>query len=307
MAVSYAPSAPGFDRFKSIASHQVLTAQEEVRFAQRMEAGLAAVAALAGPQASQLTAPETARLRHLVTDGEQAKTDFVASNIRLVVSIAARYQWRGLDIEDLVQEGWFGLVRAVELFDYRRGFKFSTFATWWIRQTVSRAIEDQSRTVRLPSHTTQLLRQVIRSQQELVTRLGRLPTIPETAAYTRLAPKTVSLLLQYGQPTISLDAPIDSDADLTLIDLVQDDLDSGPEETALQRHEQSWVQQLLSQLRCKERDVLCRRFGIGCEPQTLDEIAQDYEVSRERVRQIEIRALARLKYRLRSGDTIVLP
>jgi len=284
-------AADGFETFKSRTVHRVLTAQEEIRLAQRIEAGVAAATSLASLQTSR----GARQLQSLVADGQQARAEFAAANIRLVISIATRYQRQGMDIDDLVQEGWFGLVRAVELFDYHRGCKFSTFSTWWIRQAIEHAVDNQSRTVRLPRNLVAILRRVRQYRHDLAEQLNRQPTTSELAQATKLDPNTVVALLQYDRPIVSLDATI-TDTDINLIDMVQDDPAHGPEETVLLLQEQHQMRQLLSQLGSKERDILCRRFGIGYHPQTLEEVAQAYTLSRERIRQIEAQALVDLRH-----------
>ena len=288
----------GFTVFLDRARHRILTAEEEVELGKRMERGELARRALA-ETGTWRTPPEAqAELRRQVADGEDAKNEFARSNLRLVVKIASRFQNRGLPLEDLVQEGWLGLSHAIEKFDYRRGFKFSTYATWWIRQSLQRAVDNYGRTIRLPVHAADTLRRVMRTDHELRSRLGRAPSLIELAEACELNPGTVQLLLSYRRNPDSLDRPI-GDGTARVADRVEDPAFPAPEDEAERADRTAWVHRLLDELTPRERRVLTERYGLsgadGGAAKTLEEIGLQFGLTRERIRQIEARALKRLR------------
>ncbi|MBV9410567.1 MAG: sigma-70 family RNA polymerase sigma factor [Acidimicrobiia bacterium] len=268
---------------KEIGEYELLTAADEVELAKAIEAGLQAAGELEG--SASLTPAQRRRLEVQASAGRQAKQRFIQSNLRLVVSIAKRYQSSGLPLLDLVQEGNLGLIRAVEKFEYRKGFKFSTYATWWIRQAISRAIADKSRTIRVPVHMVETVAQVSRAATRLSRTLGREPTVDEIATESGLAPDPVSLFEHVG------------DDNAELVDFLEDRNAETPFEaaaTVMQQHE-LWT--VLSSLSDREQRVLELRFGlVGERPRTLEEVGQEFQVTRERIRQIEAKALSKLRH-----------
>ena len=223
-----------------------------------------------------------------------AKRELAEANLRLVVSVARRYLWSGIALSDLVQEGNVGLLKAVDKFQYRRGFKFSTYATWWIRQAITRSIADRGRTIRVPVHMLETLQRVSRARGELLTNLNRQPTVEELARHARIPAAKVELVLAAAPTPVSLEMPIGDDA--TLADFLQDRSAVSPVERLSEQDLTAEVQRSLARLSPRQRDVVCLRFGLGGhEPLTLDEIGQRFGVTRERIRQIEVTALARLR------------
>jgi RNA polymerase primary sigma factor len=273
----------------------LLTAADEVSLAQRLEAGVGAIAKLDGP--ANGSAKDREKLEHLVHDGRLAKAHLTEANLRLVVSIAKRYLNRGLPFLDLIQEGNLGLIRAVEKFDWRRGFKFSTYATWWIRQAITRALADQSRTIRIPVHMVETMTRVTKVQRELAQRLGREPKFSELAAELDLPPDRVAEILRMGLDPVSLEAPVGEEDDSRLSDFIQDEEFDQPMQAAVKSLMTAYITELLDELGDREREVIEMRYGLkDGQPKTLEEVGRAFHVTRERIRQIETRTLARLRH-----------
>jgi RNA polymerase primary sigma factor len=283
-----------------IGRYPLLTAQQEVELALQMENGLRAAARLADD--TTLSEEDRAFLEHEKNLGEVAHNQLVQSNLRLVVAIARRYVGRGMALLDLIQEGNVGLIRAVERFDYRRGFKFSTYATWWIRQSISRAIADQGRTIRMPIHVLDAVNKVTRSQRDLTQVLGRAPTVEEIAEDLEMDVERVVELSRIAMDTVSLETPVGEDDDGTLGDLVEDVDSVRPAEMASFTSLQDQLAEALEGLNPREREVLIMRFGLADgRMRTLEEVGAHFNVTRERVRQLETKALAKLRHPDKSG------
>jgi RNA polymerase sigma factor (sigma-70 family) len=276
-----------------LGSYPLLTAEQEVELAKAIEAGRAAEAELAGDSISP------ARRRALdgeVVAADAARRTFIQSNLRLVVSIAKRYQGTGLNLLDLIQEGNLGLMRAVEKFDHRKGFKFSTYATWWIRQSIGRGIADKGRTIRLPSHLVDTMAVLAKTSATLLKTLGREPTAAELAQETGLPVERVQVALRAAPDLVSLSASIGDD-DAELGDLLADDNADTPFDSAALSLARDDLRLLLDYLNPREREILSLRFGLqGDQPLTLDEVGRLYNVTRERIRQIEAKALTKLRH-----------
>jgi RNA polymerase sigma factor (sigma-70 family) len=282
-----------------VARHTLLTATEEVETSSAIEAGLLAADALAGDPDPE----DIADLRTLVTLGEQAHQRLVQANLRLVVSIAKKYANRGVPLIDLIQEGNIGLMRAVQMFDHQRGFKFSTYATWWIRQRVSQAAHDQGRTIRVPSQVSAEVAKAMRSRERLSVELGREPSLVELAEDLDLTVQRTGELLTWARDPVSLNQAI-GDEDGVLADLVADDgvAVSGQVTNAMLGAD---LNQALSCLQERDAMVLRMLFGLdGGEPRTLEDVASELSLSRERVRQVQQRALARLRYDRRIEELV---
>jgi RNA polymerase primary sigma factor len=283
-----------------IGRYPLLTAQQEVELALQMESGQKAKARLANEEG--LSNEDRSFLEHEVVMGEGAHRQLVQSNLRLVVALARRYVGRGMALLDLIQEGNVGLIRAVERFDYRRGFKFSTYATWWIRQSISRAIADQGRTIRMPIHVLDAVNKVTRSQRELTQVLGRSPTVEELAHDLDLEVERVVELSRIALDTVSLETPVGEDEDGTLGDLVEDVDSERPADVASFTSLQDQLAQALEGLNDREREVLIMRFGLADgRMRTLEEVGAHFNVTRERIRQLETKALAKLRHPDKSG------
>jgi RNA polymerase primary sigma factor len=270
----------------------LLTAAQEVEIARGIEAGLLADEALMNGAA----ADDEDDLRLLVALGEDARQTLIQSNLRLVVAMAKRYTGHGLSMLDLVQEGNLGLMRAVEKFDYQRGFKFSTYATWWIRQSISRAIADQGRTIRIPVHVVEAVQRAVRQQRRMFQDLGRLPTLDELADELDVTVERARDLLLWAADPVSLDSAVGDGADGVLADLVSDDEAASVLESVSDEFIRGDVATALACLGERERSIIALRFGLhDGQPRTLEELGALFGVTRERVRQIEVKALEKLR------------
>ncbi|MFF8292407.1 RNA polymerase sigma factor [Streptomyces sp. NPDC016309] len=289
------PSADLFRQYlREIGRIPLLTAAEEVELARRVEAGLFAEERLA--TAAGLDERLALDLDRLVVMGRMAKRRLIEANLRLVVSVAKRYVGRGLTMLDLVQEGNLGLIRAVEKFDYARGYKFSTYATWWIRQAMSRALADQARTIRVPVHVVELINRVVRVQRRMLQERGCEPTHDEVAAHLDLAPERVGEVLRLAQEPVSLHAPVGEEDDVALGDLIEDGDAASPVESAAFLLLREHLEAVLSTLGERERKVVQLRYGlVDGRPRTLEEIGRIFGVTRERIRQIESKTLSKLR------------
>jgi RNA polymerase primary sigma factor len=275
---------------------RLLTAVEEVTLSKRIEAGLYAEEKLAGA-GDELTP----LLQIIITEGKAAKNHLLEANLRLVVSIAKRYTGRGMAFLDLIQEGNLGLIRAVEKFDYTKGYKFSTYATWWIRQAITRAMADQARTIRIPVHMVEVINKLGRIQRELLQDLGREPTPEELAKEMDITPEKVLEIQQYAREPISLDQTIGDEGDSQLGDFIEDSEAVVAVDAVSFSLLQDQLQQVLQTLSEREAGVVRLRFGLtDGQPRTLDEIGQVYGVTRERIRQIESKTMSKLRHPSRS-------
>ncbi len=290
---------------KEIGRVPLLNAELEVEIAQTIEEGNAAAARLAahelalsgdGNEADLLDAGELSRYRRLMRKGLKAKDELIEANLRLVVSIAKRYRNRGLAFLDLIQEGNLGLMRAVDKFDHTKGFKFSTYATWWIRQAITRAIADQARTIRIPVHMVETINKVVWAQRQLLQELGREPTIEEVAQRVELPMERVREILRINQDTVSLEQPVGDEDDFNLSDLIEDRGAVVPDDAATRSLLDAAVREALGHLSEREQDVVRLRFGLDDgKIRTLEEVGKEFGVTRERVRQIESKTLAKLR------------
>ena len=289
---------------KEIGKVPLLTAAEEVVLARCVEQGLAASERLAMcEEETALLADREGigRYERLRREGLVAKRILVEANLRLVVSIAKRYRNRGMAFLDLIQEGNLGLMRAVEKFDYTKGFKFSTYATWWIRQAITRAIADQARTIRIPVHMVDIINKVMRAQRQLLQDLGREPSVEEVAERAEMTPERVREILRVSQETVSLEQPMGDD-DFSLSDLIEDEGAVAPSAAAARAMLNEAVNEALSELSERERRVVRLRFGLDDgQMRTLEEVGREFGVTRERIRQIESKTLAKLRHPMHSG------
>ncbi len=288
---------------KEIGRVSLLTAAEEIDLAMKIEAGVEATEALdkAEEEGVELERRERRRLTRIEQVGLDAKQQLIEANLRLVVSIAKRYVGRGMLFLDLIQEGNLGLIRAVEKFDYTKGFKFSTYATWWIRQAITRAIADQARTIRIPVHMVETINKLVRIQRQLLQTLGREPTPEEIAEEMGLTPERVREIQKISQEPVSLETPIGEEEDSQLGDFIEDDAAVVPPDAASFSMLQEQLTKTLEGLAERERKVISLRFGLeDGHPRTLEEVGREFGVTRERIRQIESKTLAKLRHPSRS-------
>ncbi|MCR2811107.1 MULTISPECIES: RNA polymerase sigma factor [unclassified Microbacterium] len=299
--ITGATADPVKDYLKQIGKVPLLNAAEEVELAMRIEAGLFAEEKLSHMTAAEKSNQVGLDLQWVARDGQRAKSHLLGANLRLVVSLAKRYTGRGMQFLDLIQEGNLGLIRAVEKFDYTKGFKFSTYATWWIRQAITRAMADQARTIRIPVHMVEVINKLARVQRQMLQDLGREPTPEELSRELDMTPEKVIEVQKYGREPISLHTPLGEDGDSEFGDLIEDTEAVVPADavgfTMLQRQ----LESLLDSLSEREAGVIRMRFGLGDgQPKTLDQIGDTFGVTRERIRQIESKTMAKLRHPSRS-------
>jgi RNA polymerase primary sigma factor len=299
VAVAGATSDPVKDYLKQIGKVPLLNAEQEVELAKRIEAGLFADEKLADRGSLHPDARQD--LEWIADDGRRAKDHLLEANLRLVVSLAKRYTGRGMLFLDLIQEGNLGLIRAVEKFDYTKGYKFSTYATWWIRQAITRAMADQARTIRIPVHMVEVINKLARVQRQMLQDLGREPTPEELAAELDMTPEKVIEVQKYGREPISLHTPLGEDGDSEFGDLIEDSEAIQPGEAVSFTLLQEQLHSVLDTLSEREAGVVSMRFGLtDGQPKTLDEIGKVYGVTRERIRQIESKTMSKLRHPSRS-------
>jgi RNA polymerase primary sigma factor len=300
VAAGGATADPVKDYLKQIGKVPLLTAGQEVELAKRIEAGVFADHQLAEDSAV-LHPGHSVDLERVAEDGRRAKNHLVEANLRLVVSLAKRYTGRGMLFLDLIQEGNLGLIRGVEKFDYTKGYKFSTYATWWIRQAITRAMADQARTIRLPAHMVEAVHKLARARRQMLQDLGREPTPGELAASLGMTPEKVIEVQKYGREPISLHTPLGEDGDSEFGDLIEDSEAIQPGEAASFTLLYEQLHSVLGTLSEREAGVVSMRFGLtDGQPKTLDEIGKVYGVTRERIRQIESKAMSKLRHPSRS-------
>ncbi|MCX4806218.1 RNA polymerase sigma factor [Streptomyces sp. NPDC058682] len=299
VVVAGATADPVKDYLKQIGKVPLLNAEQEVELAKRIEAGLFAEDKLAN---SDKLAPKLKReLEIIAEDGRRAKNHLLEANLRLVVSLAKRYTGRGMLFLDLIQEGNLGLIRAVEKFDYTKGYKFSTYATWWIRQAITRAMADQARTIRIPVHMVEVINKLARVQRQMLQDLGREPTPEELAKELDMTPEKVIEVQKYGREPISLHTPLGEDGDSEFGDLIEDSEAVVPADAVSFTLLQEQLHSVLDTLSEREAGVVSMRFGLtDGQPKTLDEIGKVYGVTRERIRQIESKTMSKLRHPSRS-------
>lgn len=282
--------------FRQMAQEPLLNAVEEVDLARRIERGKRAASYLASKNPADLTEDRLERVEKLIRDGQAAREHLGRANTRLVVSIAKRYMSQGLPFPDLIQEGNVGLMRAVDKYDYKRGNRFSTYATWWIRQAITRALAQKTRTIRIPLHMTERIRQMYRTAQMLEQLLGRRPSAEEIAAEMDVPLDTVRSMMDASQHAVALERPVGDDGDTEFGDFIEDQETLSPVDAAIQHLLEETIEQVLGELTNRQSSILRLRFGLGGgEPHTLEEIANKFGLSRERIRQLEKEALRRLK------------
>jgi RNA polymerase primary sigma factor len=300
VAVAGATADPVKDYLKQIGKVRLLNAEQEVELAKRIEAGLFAEEKLARHGASMQDG-ERNDLEWIAGDGRRAKDHLLEANLRLVVSLAKHYTGRGMLFLDLIQEGNLGLIRAVEKFDYTKGYKFSTYATWWIRQAITRAMADQARTIRIPVHMVEVIGKLARAQRQMLQDLGREPTPDELAVELDMTPEKVIEVQKYGREPISLHTPLGEDGDSEFGDLIEDSEAIQPGEAVSFTLLQEQLHSVLGTLSEREAGVVSMRFGLtDGQPKTLDEIGKVYGVTRERIRQIESKTMSKLRHTSRS-------
>jgi RNA polymerase primary sigma factor len=299
VAVAGATADPVKDYLKQIGKVPLLNAEQEVELAKRIEAGLFAEEKLAESQ--RMNTDQRIDLEWIAEDGRRAKNHLLEANLRLVVSLAKRYTGRGMLFLDLIQEGNLGLIRAVEKFDYTKGYKFSTYATWWIRQAITRAMADQARTIRIPVHMVEVINKLARVQRQMLQDLGREPTPEELAVELDMTPEKVVEVQKYGREPISLHTPLGEDGDSEFGDLIEDSEAIQPGEAVSFTLLQEQLHSVLDTLSEREAGVVSMRFGLtDGQPKTLDEIGKVYGVTRERIRQIESKTMSKLRHPSRS-------
>jgi RNA polymerase primary sigma factor len=299
VAVAGATADPVKDYLKQIGKVPLLNAEQEVELAKRIEAGLFAEEKLA--ERENLSTDARIDLEWIAEDGTRAKNHLLEANLRLVVSLAKRYTGRGMLFLDLIQEGNLGLIRAVEKFDYTKGYKFSTYATWWIRQAITRAMADQARTIRIPVHMVEVINKLARVQRQMLQDLGREPTPDELAVELDMTPEKVVEVQKYGREPISLHTPLGEDGDSEFGDLIEDSEAIQPGEAVSFTLLQEQLHSVLGTLSEREAGVVSMRFGLtDGQPRTLDEIGKVYGVTRERIRQIESKTMSKLRHTSRS-------
>jgi RNA polymerase primary sigma factor len=300
-AITGATADPVKDYLKQIGKVALLNAAEEVELAMRIEAGLFAEDKLADMTPAELKSQLGRELTWVAKDGQRAKSHLLGANLRLVVSLAKRYTGRGMQFLDLIQEGNLGLIRAVEKFDYTKGFKFSTYATWWIRQAITRAMADQARTIRIPVHMVEVINKLARVQRQMLQDLGREPTPEELSRELDMTPEKVIEVQKYGREPISLHTPLGEDGDSEFGDLIEDTEAVVPADAVGFTMLQKQLESLLDSLSEREAGVIRMRFGLGDGmPKTLDQIGDTFGVTRERIRQIESKTMAKLRHPSRS-------
>ncbi len=300
VTVAGATADPVKDYLKQIGKVSLLNAEQEVDLARRIEAGLYAEYKLKN-EADSMTSKQRRELHFIAQDGQNAKNHLLEANLRLVVSLAKRYTGRGMQFLDLIQEGNLGLIRAVEKFDYTKGYKFSTYATWWIRQAITRAMADQARTIRIPVHMVEVINKLARVQRQMLQDLGREPTPEELAKELDMTAEKVVEVQKYGREPISLHTPLGEDGDSEFGDLIEDSEAIVPADAVSFTLLQEQLHRVLDTLSEREAGVVSMRFGLGDgQPKTLDEIGKVYGVTRERIRQIESKTMSKLRHPSRS-------
>jgi RNA polymerase primary sigma factor len=288
---------------REIGQVDLLTTEDERRLAQLIEEGVAAAEQIdrAGEEGRQLDATEMRMLTRAVQRGQRAKSELIQANLRLVVSIAKRYSGRGMQLLDLIQEGNLGLMRAVDKFDHTKGFKFSTYATWWIRQAITRSIADQARTIRIPVHMVEHMNRLTRTRRQMQQELEREPTVDELAEKLQIEPERVRDLLRISLDPLSLDSPVGEEDESNLGDFIEDASTDGPADAATRTMLTEAVESVLGELSDREQEIVRMRFGLdGARAKTLEEVGKEFGVTRERIRQIEAKTLAKLRHPQRS-------
>jgi RNA polymerase primary sigma factor len=297
-AVPGASTDPVKDYLRQIGKIALLTAEQEVEIARRIEAGLFAAERL---DTDELPVDVRAELEWIAQDGRNARNHLLEANLRLVVSLAKRYTGRGMAFLDLIQEGNLGLMRAVEKFDYTKGYKFSTYATWWIKQAVTRAMADQARTIRIPVHVVEVINKIARLNRQMLQELNHEPTPEDLAVELEMTPERVIEVQKYGREPISLHSPLGIEGDGEFGDIIEDSEAITPEEAVTFTLLQEQLGTLLAALSDREAGVLTLRYGlVDGQPKTLDEIGRVYGVTRERIRQIETKIMSKLRHPSRS-------